>query len=72
MYDCLCSVPSVSKGIEVAKKLPNLLTKAGFCLTKWLTNNYEVLEFIPVSERSSSLQHHELNGDVKERVLGVF
>ena len=70
--DCLCSVPSVSKGNKVAKKLPNLLSKGGFRLTKWLTNNYKVLESIPVSERSSSLQHHELNGDVKKRVLGVF
>ena len=33
--DCLCSVPSVSKGIEVAKKVPNLLSKGGFRLTKW-------------------------------------
>ena len=60
--DCLCSVPTVSKGKEVAKKLPNLMSEGGFRLTEWLTNNnYEVLEYIPVSERSSSLQHHELN-----------
>ena len=70
--DCLCSVSSVAEGIKVIKQLPKLLLQGGFHLTKWLTNNKQVLETIPVTERSSSLQRHELNGDVKERVLGIY
>ena len=70
--DCLCSVSSVAEGIEVAKKLPELLSKGGFRLTKWLSNNNEVLQSIPATELCSSLQYHELDVDVKERVLGVY
>ena len=70
--DCLCSVSSVAEGIEVAKKLPELLSKGGFRLTKWLSNNNEVLQSIPATELCSSLQFHELDVDVKERVLGVY
>ena len=30
------------------------------------------MQSIPATERASSVQQHELNGDVKERVLGVY
>ena len=70
--DCLCSVSSIIEGIKVAKQLPALLRYGGFRLTKWLSNNEQVLQSIPATERASSVQQHELDGDVKERVLGVY
>ena len=37
-----------------------------------LTNNEQVLQSIPMAERASSVQQHELDGDVKKGVLGVY
>ena len=70
--DCLCSVSTITDGIKVTKQLPALLRCGGFRLTKWLTNHKQVLQSIPATERASSVQQHELDGDVKERVLGVY
>ena len=70
--DCLCSVSSIAEGIEIAKKLLELLSEGGFCLTRWVSNNNEVLQSIPATELCSSLQFHKLDADVKERVVGVY
>ena len=70
--DCLCSVSSITDGIKVTKQLPALLRYGGFRLTKWLTNHEQVLQSIPATERASSMQQHELDGDLKERVLGAY
>ena len=69
--DCLCSVSSVENGVKVVTQLPKLLQKGGFRLTKWLTNNFEVLQAIPEQERSPSLQLLDFNGTSIERVLGM-
>ena len=70
--DCLCSASSITEVIKVAKQLPALLRYKGFRLTKWLSNNEQVLQSIPATECASSAQQNELDGDVKERVLGVY
>ena len=69
--DCLCSVSSITESIKVAIALPALLRYGRFRLTKWLTNNEQVLQSIPATERASSVQQHKPDGDVKERELGV-
>lgn len=55
--DCLKSVPDDQEGVKVAKKLPQLLNRGGFHLTKWVSNSTAVIESIPESERA---------GDVKD------
>ena len=42
--DCLKSVPDEQKGVEVATKLPELLNRGGFRLTKWVSNSTAVID----------------------------
>ena len=50
--DCLLSVPTREMGIKIVKDLSSLLSKAGFRLTKWISNNQEVIDTIPKEKRS--------------------
>ena len=56
----------------IVQQLTELLGKGGFRLTKWLTNNREILDYTPVLERSISLQHQIIDISTNERVLGVL
>jgi ribonuclease HI len=56
--------------VNLVKELPELLSRGGFRLTKWLSNEREVLSRVPDSERAPcvSLNLDELP---KDRALGV-
>ena len=69
--DCLVSVDTASQAIAVVEQLTSLLRQCGFRLTKWLTNDKTVLEAIPQSERSKTLEGHDLDCSSSNRVLGV-
>ena len=69
--DCLVSVDTASQAIAVVEQLTLLLRQGGFRLTKWLTNDETVLEAIPLSERSKTLEGHDLDCSFSNRVLGV-
>ena len=69
--DLLCTAPTADDGIRLIKGLQILLAKAGFHLTKWLSNSQEVIDSVPEKERSKSLQVSSLSGELHERVLGV-
>ncbi|XP_077976208.1 uncharacterized protein LOC144432057 [Styela clava] len=69
--DCLTTAESVDKGIEIVKELTQLMSKGGFNLTKWLTNNDELLSMISEEKRAKCVQNHVIEGNVKERVLGI-
>ena len=68
---CLLSVPTRIMGIKMVKDLSSLLSKAGFRLTKWISNNQEVFDMIPEEERSKCLTVGVFNDHTSERVLGV-
>ena len=53
--DCVKSVKSVDCAIQIVVELRDLLSKGGFRLTKWLSNNSKVLNFIPLKERAPLL-----------------
>ena len=53
--DCLMSVKSRNEAIAVATELRDLLATRGFRLRKWVSNDHEVLNSIPCSERASSI-----------------
>ena len=55
--DCLCSTSDPKRAQIIVQQLTELLRKDSFRLREWLTNNREVLDFTPVLERSTSLQH---------------
>ena len=69
--DCLVSVDTASQAIAVVEQLTSHLRQGGFRLTKWLTNDETVLEAIPQSERSKTLEGHDLDCSSNNRVLGV-
>jgi len=69
--DCLTSVSDVETAIELVDGLRSLLAKAGFRLTKWLSNSEEVLASIPENELTKSLHVHALDCTLQERILGV-
>lgn len=69
--DCLKSVESNEKAIRLANQLRDLLAKAGFRLTKWISNSVEVLESLPESERSATVTSLDFSEPHLERALGV-
>ena len=73
MDDFFKSVESSSKDLKLQQQLVAMLKLAGFNLTKWISNEKEVIERIPVSERAPSVKvvEEEIVMPV-ERALGVI
>ena len=63
--------PTADEGIRLMKGLQTLFAKAGFHLTKWLSNSQEINNSVPEKERSKSLQVSSLSDELREQVLGV-
>ena len=61
MDDCLKSVESVNEAIRMVKELKNLCKVGGFNLTKWCSNQKEVLNEIPIEDLSKGLINLDLN-----------
>ncbi|KAF4514212.1 UNVERIFIED_CONTAM: hypothetical protein B566_EDAN019445, partial [Ephemera danica] len=53
--DCLVSVPNVMEAKGIVNDITELLSRGGFRLRKWVSNNREVLKSIPISELAPSL-----------------
>lgn len=71
--DCLVSVATESEAVKLAEDLRCLLAKGGFRLSKWLSNNPNVLDSIPVKDRAKKLAGLDFSSDAlpMERALGV-
>ncbi|KAL9984440.1 hypothetical protein ACROYT_G006731 [Oculina patagonica] len=69
--DCLKSVPSTDKAVRLSGQLRELLSRGGFRLTKWISNDRNVLATVPVSERAASVVDLDLGDLPVERTLGV-
>ena len=71
--DCLKSLPSATVAVKLVEDLHLLMLKGGFNLTKWISNNREVLESIPVEARAKDVKELDLDNDTlpTERALGV-
>jgi len=71
--DCLKSLPNAQEAISHSRDLCQLLRKGGFRLTKWISNNREVLNTIPEAERNKNIKELNLSTDNLpiERALGV-
>ena len=63
--DCFKSLPTKDEAISLVQELPELLSRGGFRLTKWLSNKREVLSHVPAGERAPcvSLQLENLPKD---------
>jgi hypothetical protein len=71
--DFLKSVPSVDEAVKVVKEVAALLRTGGFRLTKWISNDAEVMSSIPARERSAKMPLYvDLTDEgVTERALGL-
>ena len=70
--DCLKSVSTTNKAVNLANQLTALLAKGGFHLTKWMSNSREVLATIPLEERAPSMIYIDFESLPVERALGVL
>lgn len=72
--DCLPSVESTEKAVQLMDELTALLAKGGFHLTKWISNDRDVISTVSVEERSKALREIDLSTGAlpPERALGVL
>ena len=52
VHDCLKSLPSSSEAVWHVDNLRELMSRGGFNLTKWISNDRKVLESIPLHDRA--------------------
>ena len=71
--DCLKSKPTTESGIKHSSDLRTLLSNGGFRLTKWSSNDRDVLKSIPANDRAKEVKTLDLERDKLpiERILGV-
>ena len=69
--DCLKSLPTVHEAIGLVNELKKLTAEGGFNLTKWTSNNPDVIENVPFNDRSKRAQERSLNEPTENRALGV-
>ena len=73
MDDFFKSVRSSDEALELQQELVEMLNLAGFHLTKWISNEKEVIKHIPESERAPSVKVVEESIIMPmERALGVM
>lgn len=61
-----------SESSQQYNKLINVLSSQGFHLAKWISNNHELLKFIPKSYLCRQNINLNLKLNRKERVLGLL
>ncbi|KAK7882611.1 hypothetical protein WMY93_028785 [Mugilogobius chulae] len=71
--DCLKSVSTEEKAVQLYHNLRAICQTGGFKLTKWISNNRMVLPAIPEEERAAEVKDIDLDRDSlpMERALGV-
>ena len=69
--DMMKSTSSTEKIVGLASQMRKLLEKGGFRLTKWYSNDRELLATIPESERAESVVNLELEKLPTESALGL-
>jgi len=69
--DLMKSVPSPETAVQLSTQLRELLKKGGFRLTKWLSNNRDVLVEIPERERASSVVNLDIEDVPTACALGL-
>ena len=68
----LKSVPSTEQAVHLTSDLAKLLKEGGFCLTKFASNNLDVLQSISPELRANPLLDMDPDQLPLERALGVY
>ena len=69
--DFLASVPDCQSAITLIDGVTGALSKAGFRLTKWISNDREILKHIQQEERAADFKDLDVTNFPAERTLGV-
>lgn len=69
--NCIKSVPMTDKGAHLSGQLWELLSRGGFCFTKWISNDRNVIATVPVTERVAPVVNLDLEDLPVERTLRV-
>ena len=69
--DLLKSVITTEEAVNLAKKIADVMRRGGFRLTKFKSNDKDVVNSKPVAERAKSFQTTSFNDNISERTLGV-
>ena len=72
MDDYLDSFYTVQEAIKIANDVANALSEGGFCLTKWVSNDQQILKALPSEEVSSTLINLDFDNISIERALGIL
>ena len=74
MDDCLVSVAQETEAIKLAHDLRKICIEGGFKLTKWVSNNRNVLQSIQKEERAKEVKVLDLDKDnlPSDRALGIL
>ena len=72
MDDYLDSFHTVQKAIKVSNNVTNALSEGGFRLTKWVTNDQQILKALSSQEVSSKLINLYFDDISIERALGIL
>ena len=71
--DCLKSVSTTEKAVRLSSQLRELLSRGGFRLIKWISNDRKLIATVPMTERAPSVVKLNLDLDdlPTERTLGI-
>ena len=69
--DCMKSMPTVHEAIDLVSELKKLTAEGGFNLTKWTSNDPDVIGKVPFNDRSKKAQERSLDTPTEDRALGV-
>ncbi|XP_071150422.1 uncharacterized protein [Mytilus edulis] len=71
--DCLKSVSSTNKAIALISNIQSLLKQGSFRIAKWISNDRDVINSVPVEERAKEIKDLDLDQDSLpiDRALGV-
>ena len=70
--DCLKSVKNREEAIKLVEDLRQLLKEGGFRLTKWMSNERDVLATVPEADRAASVSSLDIEELPEERTLGIL
>ena len=69
--DCLKAVANADEAIHLVSELSAMLSKGGFHLKKWISNNRDVMACVLEDERAKSVKDLDLENLPVDRALGM-
>ena len=72
MVDYLDSFYTLQEAIKISNDVANALSEGGFHLTKWVSNDQQILKALPSQEVSSTLINLDFDDISIERALGIL